>query len=169
MDLQLNNKLAVVTGSTGDGIGYAIAALAKQGAYIVVNGRSKTTVHETVQSMVDTLNTLLQPNSTTPRVFGVVGDLGSLEGVKSFILKVQKVEAELNTHVEILINNVGIFNSQDYFEITDEKWLEYYNINVMSGERLSRHFLTEMLEKRPEAHGRFCSLAARREFVDYPT
>ena len=163
MDLQLLNKLAVVTGSTGEGIGYAIALeLAKQGAYVVINGRSDLSVQASVQSMLKELNDHQKNGKDVQmRVFGVVGNIGTMEGVKHFIVNVNKVEKELNTPVEILVNNVGIFHSQDYFELSDEKWMDYYNINVMSGERLSRHYLKEMLkDERRASHGRILFISS---------
>jgi len=157
MDLQLLIKLAVVTGSTGEGKGYPIALeLAKQGAYVVINGRSDLSVQASVQSMLKELNDHQKNGKDVQmRVFGVVGNIGTMEGVKHFIVNVNKVEKELHTPVEILVNNVGIFHSQDYFEFSDDKWMDFYNINVMSGERLSRHYLKEMLkDERRASHGR---------------
>jgi len=142
MDLQLKDKLAIVTGSTGDGIGKAIALeFARFGAYVVVNGRSESSVESTVHEILETTS------ADRDHVIGVVGDLSSAEGVNAFIEKLTKVEKQVNAPVECLINNVGIFAVQDFTAITDEKWLDYYNINVMSGVRLSRHFLPAMLER----------------------
>jgi NAD(P)-dependent dehydrogenase (short-subunit alcohol dehydrogenase family) len=142
MDLQLQNKLAVVTGSTGDGIGRAIGQeLARYGAFVVVNGRSKASVQPTVAEIV------AETNVPEDHVIGVVGDVSSAEGVDAFIQELTKVEEQVGRPVEILINNVGIFGVKDFVDIPDEKWFDYFNINLMSGVRLSRHFLPLMLER----------------------
>eukprot|EP00545_Synedropsis_sp_CCMP1620_P003460 CAMPEP_0119013872 /NCGR_PEP_ID=MMETSP1176-20130426/9152_1 /TAXON_ID=265551 /ORGANISM="Synedropsis recta cf, Strain CCMP1620" /LENGTH=270 /DNA_ID=CAMNT_0006966997 /DNA_START=45 /DNA_END=857 /DNA_ORIENTATION=+ len=137
MDFQLKDKLVVVTGSTGDGIGVAIAKeFAKLGATVVVNGRKQESLDATVEQ--------LQEFGT---VIGVAGDVGSLDGVNKFIKDIEAVEESVGTPVECLINNVGIFHSQDFVDIPDDKWMDYYQINTMSGVRLSRHFLPKMLER----------------------
>jgi len=142
MDLQLKNKLAVVTGSTGDGIGKAIATeLARHGAYVVVNGRSQGSVDASIQDI------LSKTGAAADHVIGVPGNAGTAEGVGEFIQALEQVETKLGQPVECIINNLGIFHVQDFAEITDEKWLEYFNINTMSGVRLSRHFLPKMLER----------------------
>jgi NAD(P)-dependent dehydrogenase (short-subunit alcohol dehydrogenase family) len=72
---------------------------------------------------------------------------GSDEEAKKFIRDIEAAEEGLGTPVEILVNNVGIFHSQDFVDVLDSKWIEYYQINTMSGVRLSRHFLPKMLER----------------------
>ena len=94
MDLKIAGKLAVVTGSTGDGIGRAIALeLARQGAVVVVNGRSQSTVDETVNQISETC--------AAAKAYGVVGDLGTEEGVQGFIAKLENM-------ITVSIQKVGL-------------------------------------------------------------
>jgi NAD(P)-dependent dehydrogenase (short-subunit alcohol dehydrogenase family) len=131
MDLQLTNKKALVTGSTA-GIGFAIASLlAQEGASVVVNGRSQQRVDEAVQR-------ILQGKKDT-QVTGVAADLGTKEGVD---LMTRQVPA-----VDILVNNLGIFEPKPFTEITDEDWLRFFEVNVLSGVRLSRFYLPQMLQR----------------------
>jgi len=129
MDLQLNGKQALVTGSTA-GIGYAIAeALAKEGATIIVNGRS--------QQRVDAALANLKKNSDLRgRVEGLAADLGTARGAQHAI--------ERYPDVEILVNNLGIFEPKAFEEIPDEDWMRFFEVNVLSGVRLSRHYLPRM-------------------------
>lgn len=123
MDLQLNNRLALVSGSTA-GIGYAIAeALLKEGARVIVNGRSR----EAVDAAVARLG---------PGAIGFAGDL-SLADV---------AEAVVREHpdVDILVNNLGIFEPKAFEDIPDEDWRRFFDVNVLSGARLSRLVLPGM-------------------------
>ena len=130
MDLQLKDKLALVTGSTA-GIGFAIAKnLIAEGATVIVNGRS--------QASVDGATAKLQSN-TSGKVLGLAADLGSSEGTEKTVANYPQVD--------ILINNLGIFESKSFQEITDDDWLRLFTTNVMSGVRLSRAYLPGMLEK----------------------
>lgn len=143
MDLQLKNKLAVVTGSTGDGIGKAIAKeFSRHGAYVVINGRSQGSTDKAIQDIKEAV-----PGIQEDHLIGVPGDVSSKEGSDDFLKELEKVEERLGVPVECLVNNVGIFHVQDFTEITDEKWLEYYQTNTMSGVRMSRHFLPKMLAR----------------------
>src|SRR5262245_6868594 len=109
MDLQLTNKKALVTGSTA-GIGYAIASLlAQEGASVVINGRSPLRVEQAVQR--------LRTERKNVQVTGVAADLGTREGVS---LLTQDVPA-----LDILVNNLGIFEPKPFAEITDEDWLRF--------------------------------------------
>jgi short-subunit dehydrogenase len=82
------------------------------------------------------------------KAIGVAGDEATCQGVKLFITDLQEVEKQLGLSVDIpLVNNVGIFHSQDFVDVPDEKWMESYNINTMLGMRLSRHFLPKMIER----------------------
>jgi len=140
MDLQLKDKLCVVTGSTG-GIGMAIAKmLAQNDAVVIVNGRSQ----ESTEAAVKEISKHCEPK----RVGGASGDLSTAEGVDSFISKIKAIQTSMGRQVvDVLINNLGMFHSQDFAEIPDDKWLEYYQTNTMSGVRLSRHFLPRMLQR----------------------
>ena len=127
MDLQLTDKLALVTGSTA-GIGYAIAhTLAAEGATVIVNGRS--------QNAVDDAITKLQ-TETKGRLLGFAGDLSKAEVAEALVERFPKVE--------ILINNLGIFEPAAFEDIPDTDWLRFFEINVLSGVRLSRLYLPAM-------------------------
>jgi NAD(P)-dependent dehydrogenase (short-subunit alcohol dehydrogenase family) len=129
MDLQLTNKKALVTGSTA-GIGFAIAsALAQEGASVVVNGRSQQRVDEAVK--------LIQKKTGSAQVTGMAADLGTKEGVDELIGKLSAVD--------IIVNNLGIFEPKPFAEISDEDWLRFFEVNVLSGVRLSRFFLPKMI------------------------
>jgi len=131
MDLQLTNKKALVTGSTA-GIGFAVASLlAQEGAAVVVNGRSQRRVAQAVQR--------IRTERKNAQVTGVPADLGTKEGVNLLIRDVPVVD--------ILVNNLGIFEPKPFSEITDEDWLRFFEVNVLSGARLSRFYLPQMLQK----------------------
>jgi len=131
MEMQLTNKTALVTGSTA-GIGFAIASLlAQEGASVVVNGRSQRRVEEAVKR--------IHQENKNAQVTGVAADLGTKEGVDLLTGKVKTLD--------ILVNNLGIFEVKPFFEITDEDWRRFFEINVLSGARLSRFYLPQMLQK----------------------
>ena len=130
MDLQLAGKTALVSGSTA-GIGYAIAAaLAREGAHVVVNGRTAARVKEAT----DRLQKELGGNGG--KVSGVAADLGTAEGVKRLTDEVPAVD--------ILVNNLGIFEPKAFADIPDEDWTRFFEVNVLSGVRLSRFYLPKM-------------------------
>jgi len=132
MNLQLNGKKAVVTGSTA-GIGFAIAALlAREGAHVVVNGRSAERVAGAVSR--------IRAEIPSANVDGVAADLGTPDGADRLITAVPDLD--------ILVNNVGIFEPKPFETIPDADWLRFFEVNVMSGVRLSRHYLPRMKEKR---------------------
>jgi NAD(P)-dependent dehydrogenase (short-subunit alcohol dehydrogenase family) len=131
MKIDLSNKTAVVTGSTG-GIGLAIAeGLAGAGATVVVNGRTQAAVDRAIAAVKDAVP------GAEPR--GFAADLGTLEGCARLV----KAEPE----TDILVNNLGIFGPSDFFDTPDEEWQRFYETNVMSGVRLSRAYLPGMLRK----------------------
>lgn len=128
MDLQLNGKRALVTGSTA-GIGFAIAKeLAAEGAQVFVNGRDA----ERVAAAVARLKGLV----AGAQVVGVAADLATAEGVTALT---QAVGA-----VDILVNNLGIFDPRPFEAIDDAEWQRFFDVNVMSGVRLARHYLPAM-------------------------
>ena len=134
MDLQLNGKLALVTGSTA-GIGLAIAtALVQEGAHVIVNGRKQDAVDKVVAELQASAK-----QSNAGKVFGFAGDLSKAEAAEALISQYPDVE--------ILINNLGIFEPKPFEEIPDEDWLRFFDVNVLSGIRLSRLYLPAMKEK----------------------
>jgi NAD(P)-dependent dehydrogenase (short-subunit alcohol dehydrogenase family) len=131
MDLQLDSKRALVSGSTA-GIGYAIAeALAKEGAAVIVNGRTK--------ARVDTAVEKLRAAGLKGQVEGFAADLGTAEGVNQIVVKYPQVD--------ILVNNLGIFEPKPFEQISDADWFRFFEVNVLSGVRLSRHYLPGMKER----------------------
>ena len=131
MDLGLKGKTAVVTGSTA-GIGFGIAsALVAEGARVIINGRTQERVAAALE--------MLRQRHTSADLRGVAGDLGSAAGVEAFIKQVPETD--------ILVNNLGIFEVKKFTEITDADWLRFYEVNVLSGVRLTRHYLPGMLKK----------------------
>jgi NAD(P)-dependent dehydrogenase (short-subunit alcohol dehydrogenase family) len=132
MDLRLEGKRALVTGSTA-GIGFAAAsALACEGASVVLNGRTRQRVEEAVGSVLEA-----EPGGT--EVSGVAADLGTAEGVEELLRQVPETD--------ILVNNLGVFEPKDFEEITDDDWFRFFETNVMSGVRLARHYLPRMEER----------------------
>ena len=133
MDLQLAGKRALVTGSTA-GIGLAAAsALAREGASVVLNGRTAERVEEAARGLQNELK------GSGGEVVGVAADLGTAEGVEEMTRQVPEVD--------ILVNNLGIFEPKDFEDITDDDWFRFFETNVMSGVRLSRHYLRGMTER----------------------
>ena len=131
MDLGLKGKTAVVSGSTA-GIGFAIAkALALEGATVVVNGRTEMRVTSAIDQICDEV--------MGAQVEGMAADLGTLEGVSKLIQ--QAPEAD------IVVNNLGIFETKPFAEIPDADWLRFFEVNVLSGVRLARHYLPGMRKK----------------------
>jgi NAD(P)-dependent dehydrogenase (short-subunit alcohol dehydrogenase family) len=131
MNIDLSGKRAVVTGSTA-GIGFAIAqGLAVAGATVVINGRSAPKVEEAKKR--------LAAEGSVAKIEGVAADLATAEGVASFIKRAGETD--------ILVNNLGIFEPKPFEKISDEDWQRFFDTNVMSGVRLSRHYLPAMVKK----------------------
>jgi NAD(P)-dependent dehydrogenase (short-subunit alcohol dehydrogenase family) len=130
MDLGLRGKIAVVSGSTA-GIGLAIATtLAAEGAKVVVNGRTEARVNAALEK--------IRHHHKTADVQGVAADLGAASGVETFVEQI--------THADVLVNNLGIFEPRPFAEIPDADWLRFFEVNVLSGVRLVRHYLPGMLK-----------------------
>lgn len=125
MDLQLTGKKALVTGSTA-GIGLAIAqSLAAEGAQVIVNGRTQERVDEAVRRIGKGAR-------------GVAADLATARGAA-------RIAAEV-PEVDVLVNNVGIFEAKPFAEITDQDWLQIFEVNVLASVRLTRHYLPRMVK-----------------------
>ena len=130
MDLQLENKRSLVTGSTA-GIGFAIAeALASEGASVIINGRSQQSVDEAIGKL---------SQKATGKLTGFAGDL-SREDVA------EKLGRE-HPDIDILVNSLGIFEPVPFEQITDDDWRRFFDVNVMSGVRLSRLYLPGMKQR----------------------
>ena len=131
MDLKLAGKTALVTGSTA-GIGFGIALrLLQEGASVVINGRTKARINSALDQLRRTI-----PDCT---VQGCAADFADADAVKHLV--------DDHDSIDILINNVGIFAPKAFVEITDEEWLHFFKVNVLSGVRLSRHYLPRMLDR----------------------
>lgn len=149
MNLGLDNKLALVTGST-QGIGYAIARLLlAEGARVIVNGRSPERVERAVRALSD-----------DGAVQGIAADLSGAEGANQVLDAVAA-----SGPLDILVNNVGYFEVKDYTAIGDEDWLAMFQLNVMSGVRLSRALLPGMLERNA---GRIVFIASEQSVKPNP-
>jgi len=131
MHIDLSNKTAIITGSTA-GIGLAIAkGLAAAGAQVVVTGRTRQRVDEAI--------TVISGEVPHAKVSGVAGDLGTGEGAKALIDAVPTTD--------ILVNNLGIFEPKAFFDIPDEDWIRFFEVNVLSGIRLARHYAPGMAQR----------------------
>src|SRR6202171_3538095 len=127
MDLDLRNKLALVSGSTA-GIGRAIAtSLAREGARVIVNGRWQPAVDEVVGEL---------KKLRGADIYGFAGDLSTAAAAEKLALR--------HPEVQILVNNLGIFEPKPFEEISDADWLRFFDVNVLSGVRLARLFLPAM-------------------------
>lgn len=131
MKIDLSGKTALVTGST-TGIGFAIAqGLAAAGAAVIVNGRKPAAVAEAIGRIEEAV-----PGAT---LRPAVADVSTAAGCAELVATVPEVD--------ILVNNVGIFEMKDFFDIPDEEWDHIYDVNVLSGVRLSRAYMTGMLAR----------------------
>src|ERR1700719_1390293 len=132
MNLELNNKTALISGST-KGIGFSIASqLASEGARVIVNGRSDKAVHSALEQ--------IRKQVPEAKVEGFAGDLSTEKAVQDLI---QRFPA-----IDILVNNLGIYGPKPFEEITDEEWRRFFEINVLSGVRLSRAYVSGMKERK---------------------
>ena len=131
MNLHLDGKLALVTASSG-GIGFAIAtALAREGARVIINGRSEERVSQAIDR--------LRREVPEAKLESLVADNGTAEGCAATIASFPAVD--------ILVNHLGIYEAVGFFDESDEAWFRLFEVNVMSGVRLSRHYLRQMLDQ----------------------
>src|SRR4029453_19142726 len=132
MNLELNKKIAVISGST-KGIGFAVARqLAAEGAHVIVNGRTDKAVTSAVEQ--------IQEAVPSAKVEGFAGDLSTAETTAELLKGFPAVD--------ILVNNLGIYEPKPFEEISDEEWRRYFEINVLSGVRLSRAYLSGMTQRQ---------------------
>ena len=132
MDMDLTDKTALVTGSTR-GIGLATAiGLAQMGAAVIVNGRDDATVGEAVAKV--------KKAAPSAKVHAAVFDLGNAAGCAALVKQFPDVD--------ILVNNLGIYEPKGFFDIEDDDWSKMFEVNVMSGVRLTRHYLKRMLDDK---------------------
>ena len=131
MNLQLQNHSAIVTGATA-GIGWAIAkALAAEGVHVVIPGRDK--------DKLEAVTARIRSDIPGAELTSVVADLSVAGGVADLIAAIPDTD--------ILVNNLGYYEAKPFAEITDEDWLRMFEVNVMSGTRLSRHYFPGMLAR----------------------
>jgi NAD(P)-dependent dehydrogenase (short-subunit alcohol dehydrogenase family) len=131
MDLELKGKRVLVTGSTA-GIGFASArASSAEGASVIINGRTQERVDNAIREIRKS-----QPSADLP---GVASDVSNAAGCAKLIQTVP--------NVDVLVNNMGIFEPKPFEQIPDEDWLRFFEANVMSGVRLSRHYLSGMRKR----------------------
>ena len=131
MDFGIDGKLALVSGST-QGIGYASAKLLLQeGARVIINGRSAETLERAVSEL-----------RREGSVYGIAADLSTAAGAQHLLDAAREIGA-----VDVLVNNVGYFEVKPFAEISDADWLSMFELNFMSGVRLSRALLPPMLER----------------------
>ncbi len=131
MNLNLKNKTVFITGSTS-GIGYATAKLfLKEGASVILNGRSQQSVDNSLDLLITEF-----PNAN---ISGIPTDFSKKEEITRLLKYLPPID--------ILVNNVGIYKGTSFFEMPDEEWTEQFEVNVMSGVRLSRQLLPKMIAK----------------------
>ena len=149
MDLGIAGRLALVTGST-QGIGRAIAeALVAEGARVIVNGRRDAAVRDCVALL-----------SKTGQAHGITADMATAEGAQRVLDEAARIGP-----VDILVNNVGFFEVKPFTEITDRDWTDMFELNVMSGVRLTRALFPGMLERN---RGRIVFVASEQSVKPNP-
>ncbi len=130
LDLNLQGKLALITGSTR-GIGLASAkGLAAMGAEVIIHGRT--------QAATERAKSIVQEHAPAAILQSIEADLATADGCAALIDAIPKVD--------ILVNNVGIYEPKPFFDISDEDWQQMMDVNIMSGVRLTRHYLKAMLD-----------------------
>jgi NAD(P)-dependent dehydrogenase (short-subunit alcohol dehydrogenase family) len=126
MDLQLQNEAALVTGATA-GVGLAIAQeLAREGGAVIITGRAQDKIERALDAIGNGAK-------------GIVADLSNAAGTEPLFARLSRVD--------ILVNNLGVYEPKAFVDIPDDDWLRFFQVNVMSGVRLARHYLSGMLER----------------------
>lgn len=129
MDFGITGKVAIVTGGA-TGIGRAIAqAFHDEGAIVVINGRNKDKLEAACKDI-------------GPNAHGVVADLLNEEGAQTLFDFASNIGS-----ISFLINNIGVFDVNDFFEVTDARWIEYFQHNLLTGIRITRHVMKDMLTR----------------------
>ena len=129
MNIDFSNRRVLITGSTS-GIGLAAAkGFLAAGAHVVINGRSDETVEGALSQLI----------KVSPNVYGFAGDLGTAAACKHLMAE--------HPAFDIVINNLGVYGPQDFFEISDSEWERFFQTNVMSGVRLARAYAPGMIER----------------------
>ncbi len=147
MKLDLENKTALVTASSG-GIGMEIArSLAAEGAKVAINGRTQASVESAIENL----------GIPDAQLIPIVADNGTAAGCAKTISDLPEVD--------ILVNNLGIYEAVGFFDETDESWQKLFEINIMSGVRLARHYLQGMLDR---GHGRVVFISSESAISPAP-
>ena len=154
MIIDFAGRTAIVTGSTA-GIGRATAeGLARAGASVVISGRGNERVNKAVEEMQQAFPSI--------RVSGIAADLATAEGSEAFVAQAPDAD--------ILVNNVGTAFLRDFVDIADDDWLSLFQLNVMSGVRMTRHYLPRMVK---QGWGRVVFVSSEsavnipKEMIDY--
>jgi NAD(P)-dependent dehydrogenase (short-subunit alcohol dehydrogenase family) len=130
MDLELKGKKVFISGSTS-GIGFAAAKkFLEEGACVIINGRTSSSVKTAVKRLVQI--------SSEYNITGIADDFGKKKSIDSLLNKLPRVD--------ILINNVGVYSSNSFFDSKEDEWQKQFEVNIMSGVRLSKHFMPQMLD-----------------------
>ncbi len=149
MDLKLNGQTALVTASSS-GIGLAIAtSLAREGATVAINGRTADSAARGIEQIRQTV-----PQAN---LIPLAADCGTAAGCEAAIRQLPEVT--------ILVNNLGIYEASDFFETSDDAWRRMFEVNILSGVRLSRHYLRQMLARR---YGRIIFIASESAISPAP-
>jgi 3-oxoacyl-[acyl-carrier protein] reductase len=149
MELHLQGQKALVSASSG-GIGLAIAtAFAREGVEVIINGRSEDSVNSAIAK--------IQDGQADAKLLSLIADFGTADGC----------QAAINTYpeVDILVNNLSLYESVDFFDTTDQQWQRLFDVNIMSGIRLSRHYLQKMLQRQ---HGRILFISSESAIAPAP-
>lgn len=149
MELQLDGRVALVSASTG-GIGLEIArSLAAEGARVVINGRTDQSVSAAIANITNS-----HPGAD---LLGAVGDCGTTAGTEAVFASVPDVD--------ILVNNLGVYESASILDVPDEEWRRLFEVNILSGVRLTRHYMPAMLERN---RGRVIFIASEAALAPAP-